>query len=45
MSTLSRDAAQAYRRNAIMTASREKLVVLLYDGALRYLDEARIGVP
>jgi flagellar protein FliS len=40
MSTQVRNAAGAYRRNAVMTASREKLVVLLYEGALRFMDQA-----
>lgn len=40
MATFVQSAAGAYKRNAVMTASREKLVVLLYEGALRYMDQA-----
>lgn len=40
MSTFVQNAAGAYRRNAVLTASREKLVVLLYEGALRFMDQA-----
>lgn len=43
MSTLTRDAALAYRRNSILTASKEKLILLLYEGALRGIDEAIRG--
>ena len=32
------NAARQYQRQAIMTASKEKLVVMLYDGALRFMD-------
>lgn len=35
------DAASAYRRNAIMTASPAKLVLMLYDGAIRNLERSR----
>lgn len=34
-------AAAAYQRNAILTASPEKLVKLLYDGAIRNLELSR----
>jgi len=34
------NAARAYRQQAVLTASKEKLVVLLYEGALRYMDRA-----
>ena len=44
MTTAIRDAAQSYRRNAILTASPEKLVVLLYDGAIRFLDRGRQAI-
>ena len=33
-------AAATYQRNAVMTASPEKLVVMLYDGAIRFLFQA-----
>ena len=31
---------QAYRREAVLAASREQLVVMLYDGARRFLRQA-----
>jgi flagellar protein FliS len=37
-------AAAAYRRNAILTASPEKLVKLLYDGAIRHLERSRVAL-
>lgn len=37
-------AAAAYQRNAILTASPEKLVKLLYDGAIRNLEKSRNGL-
>lgn len=37
-------AAATYRRNAILTASPEKLIVLLYEGAIRHLERIRIGL-
>lgn len=37
-------AAATYQRNAVMTASPEKLVTMLYDGALKYLEQARVGL-
>jgi flagellar protein FliS len=33
-------AQQAYQQNSIMSASPEQLVVMLYDGALRFLGQA-----
>jgi flagellar protein FliS len=44
LSTAQVNAARKYREQAILTASKEKIVVLLYDGALRYLDRARLHV-
>lgn len=38
------NAAEAYRRNAILTASPEKLVKMLYDGAIQNLERSRIGL-
>lgn len=32
-------AASAYRENAILTASPEKLVKMLYDGAIRHMEQ------
>lgn len=37
-------AAATYQRNAILTASPEKLVKLLYDGAIRNLEKSRNGL-
>lgn len=37
-------AAEQYRRNMIMTASPEKLVALLIDGALRFMDQAKTAI-
>lgn len=37
-------AAATYQRNAILTASPEKLVKLLYDGAIRNLEKAKAGL-
>ncbi len=37
-------AAAAYQRNAILTASPEKLVKMLYDGALKHLERSRVGL-
>jgi flagellar protein FliS len=34
------NAPQAYRSNAVLTASPEQLVVMLYDGAIRFLRQA-----
>lgn len=34
-------AAQAYQRNAVMTASPEKIVQMLYDAAIRHLEQSR----
>ncbi|MCA8958291.1 MAG: flagellar export chaperone FliS [Planctomycetes bacterium] len=38
------NAAQSYRRNAILTASPQKLVKLLYEGALQSLERSRLGM-
>ena len=35
---------RAYRESAVLTASRAQLVVLLYDGALRFLHQAAIAM-
>ena len=37
-------AAATYQRNAILTASPEKLVKMLYDGAIKNLEKSRIGL-
>jgi flagellar protein FliS len=33
--------AQAYRQNAVMGASPVQLIVMLYDGALRFIEEGK----
>lgn len=35
--------ARSYKNNAIETASPGKLILMLYDGTLRFIDEARRG--
>jgi flagellar secretion chaperone FliS len=37
-------AAATYQRNAILTASPEKLVKMLYDGAIKDLEKSREGL-
>lgn len=37
-------AAATYQRNAILTASPEKLIKLLYDGAIKNLEQSRVGL-
>lgn len=37
-------AAQAYQRNAVMTASPEKIVLMLYDAAIRHLEQSRAAL-
>ena len=37
-------AAATYQRNAVMTASPEKLVKMLYDGAMKNLEKSRVGL-
>lgn len=37
-------AAAAYQRNAILNATPEKIVKLLYDGAIKQLERSRIGL-
>lgn len=36
--------SQAYQQSSVMTASPEQLVVMLYDGALRFLRQAEIAL-
>ena len=40
MITNKRNAAQAYKLNAIKTASPAKLTSMLYDAAVRFTDES-----
>ena len=40
MTTTQTNAAKTYQQQAVLTASKEKLVVLLYDGALLNIDRA-----
>src|SRR5690349_8243260 len=35
---------QAYRANAVLTASPEQLVVMLYDGAVRFLRQSETAM-
>lgn len=37
-------AAATYQHNAVMTASPEKIVKLLYEGAIKRLEQARVGL-
>jgi len=37
-------AAATYQRNAVLTASPEKLVKMLYEGAIKQLEKSRIGL-
>lgn len=37
-------AAATYQRNAILTASPEKLIKLLYEGAIKNLEKSKIGL-
>ena len=37
-------AAATYQRNAVLTASPEKLVRMLYDGAIKQLEKSRAGL-
>ncbi|MFM1870957.1 MAG: flagellar export chaperone FliS [Planctomycetota bacterium] len=37
-------AAATYQRNAILNATPEKLVKLLYDGAIKNLEKSRVGM-
>jgi flagellar protein FliS len=36
--------AENYRRNQITTASEGQLIIMLYDGALRFLSRAKVAV-
>jgi flagellar protein FliS len=35
---------QAYRQSAVLTATPEQLVVMLYDGAVRFLRQAEVAM-
>lgn len=37
-------AAATYQRNAVLNATPEKLVKMLYDGAIKHLEKSRIGL-
>jgi flagellar protein FliS len=37
-------AAATYQRNSVLNASPEKLVKLLYDGAIKNLEKSRLGL-
>ncbi len=38
------NAAAAYRRNAVMTATPEKIIKLLYEGAISNLEKSRLAL-
>ena len=38
------NAAATYRKNAILTASPEKLVQMLYEGAIRHLERSHLAL-
>jgi len=40
--TTKRNPYQAYRRTQIETASKEQLLIMLYDGAIHYLKRAKV---
>jgi flagellar protein FliS len=44
MSTNLAPSPQAYRESAILTAPPERLVVMLYDGARRFLSQAAVAM-
>jgi flagellar protein FliS len=44
MATNIASSPQAYRQSAVLTASPERLVVMLYDGAIRFLGQAAIAM-
>jgi flagellar protein FliS len=43
MATYAASSPKAYRDNAILTAAPERLVVMLYDGARRFLHQAALA--
>jgi flagellar protein FliS len=44
MSTQLASSTNAYRESAVLTASQEQLVLMLYDGAIRFLGQAAIAM-
>lgn len=44
MATNLASSPQAYRESAVLTASPERLVTMLYDGAIRFLGQAAIAM-
>jgi flagellar protein FliS len=44
MSTYAPKTPDAYRANAVLTASHEQLIVALYDGARRFLHQASVAM-
>jgi flagellar secretion chaperone FliS len=38
------DAKRAYTESSVLTAPRERLVVMLYDGAIRFLHQAAVAL-
>lgn len=33
-----------YKNNAVLTASKEQLLIMLFDGAIRFVRQARMGI-
>jgi flagellar secretion chaperone FliS len=44
MSTQFAASTNAYRESAVRTASQEQLVLMLYDGAIRFLGQAAVAM-
>jgi flagellar protein FliS len=44
MSTHLATSSNAYRESSVLTASQEQLVLMLYDGAIRFLGQAAIAM-
>src|SRR4051812_46290706 len=41
---MNQQAAQNYLRTKVLTATPEQLQLMLYDGAIRFCDQARVGL-
>jgi flagellar secretion chaperone FliS len=39
-----KSAAQKYKNNSVQTASREKLLLMLYEGCIRFIKQAMLAV-
>jgi len=42
--TTTSNSYSAYRQSSVATASPEKLLLMLYDGAIRFLNQARVSM-